>query len=40
MKMIDVPCSLSERMTPKSSFVSCGVSTAVGSSSTSSRALR
>ena len=40
MKMIDVPCSVSDRTTPKSSLVSWGVSTAVGSSSTSSRALR
>ena len=32
MKMIEVPCSLSERMMSISSSISCGVSTAVGSS--------
>ena len=32
MKMIEVPCSFSERMMSMSSSISCGVSTAVGSS--------
>ncbi len=40
MKTIDVPSSRSWRMMPISSSVSCGVSTAVGSSNTSTLASR
>ena len=40
MNTIEVPVSLSWRMMPISSSVSCGVSTAVGSSKTSTRASR
>ena len=40
MNTIEVPDSLSWRMMPISSSVSCGVSTAVGSSKTSTRASR
>ena len=34
MKMIDFPCAFSSAMIANSSFASCGVRTAVGSSST------
>ena len=40
MKMIDLPCAVRPRMISKSSPASCGVSTAVGSSSTRMSAFR